>query len=174
MMEDIPERESVLVGTFSFNGHSIVILFDNRATHYFINKACTEKHQLVIEPANTSYVINTPGGRVITKQLVMYIPLNLAGKLFRTSLIVLDSQGIDVILGMSWMRDTRHYLTLFLTPCIWILQLTMLLFSNFHHQTPNILQFTKPLLRISRTFMCPASFRMYSQRIYRVYRQIRM
>jgi hypothetical protein len=110
MMEDIPERESVLVGTFSFNGHSIVILFDNRATHYFINKACTQKHQLVIEPANTSYVINTPGGRVITKQLVMYIPLNLAGKLFRTSLIVLDGQGIDVILGMSWMKGHKALL----------------------------------------------------------------
>jgi hypothetical protein len=47
-----------------------------------------------IEPTNTPYVISTPGGRVITKQLVMYTPLNLAGKLFRTSLIVLDGQGI--------------------------------------------------------------------------------
>jgi hypothetical protein len=49
-------------------------------------------------------VISTPGGRVVTKQLVMYTPLNLTGKLFRTSLIVLDGQGIDVILGMSWMK----------------------------------------------------------------------
>jgi hypothetical protein len=37
----------------------------------------------------------------------MYTTLNLAGKLFRTSLIVLDGQGINVILGMSWMKGHR-------------------------------------------------------------------
>jgi hypothetical protein len=98
---DIPEGESVLVGTFSLKGHPIVILFDTRATHDFISRAGTQRHQLAIEPTNTPYVISTPGGKVITKQLVMYTPLNLTGKLFRTSLIVLDGQGIDVILGMN-------------------------------------------------------------------------
>jgi hypothetical protein len=40
----------------------------------------------------------------------MHTPLNLAGKLFRTSLIVLDGQGIDVILGMSWMKGHKTQL----------------------------------------------------------------
>jgi hypothetical protein len=106
-MSDIPEGESVLVGTFSLNGHLIVVLFDTRATQDFISKACTQRHQLAIEPTNTPYVISTPGGRVITKELVMHTPLNLAGKLFRTSLIVLDGQRIDVILGMSWMKEHK-------------------------------------------------------------------
>jgi hypothetical protein len=36
----------------------------------------------------------------------MYTPLNQVGegKLFRTNLIVLDDQGIDVILGLHWMN----------------------------------------------------------------------
>jgi hypothetical protein len=89
-MSDVPEGELVLVDTFSLNGHPIVILFDTRATHDFISKACTQRYQLAIEPTNTPYVISTPGGRVITKELVMHTPLNLTGKLFRTSLIVLD------------------------------------------------------------------------------------
>jgi hypothetical protein len=100
-MSDIPEGELDLAGTFSLNGHPIVILFDTRATHDFISKECTQRHQLAIEPTNTPYVISTPRGRVVTKQLVMYTPLNLTGKLFRTSLIVLDGQGTDVILGMN-------------------------------------------------------------------------
>jgi predicted aspartyl protease len=105
-MSNVPEGESVLVGTFSLNGHQIVILFDTGATQDFINKARTQRYRLAIEPTNTPYVISTPGGMVITKELVMHTPLNLAGKLFRTSLIVLDGQGIDVILGMSWLNVT--------------------------------------------------------------------
>jgi hypothetical protein len=38
------------------------------------------------------------------------IPLNLAGKLYKTSLIILDGQGIDVILRMSWMREHKALL----------------------------------------------------------------
>jgi hypothetical protein len=34
------------------------------------------------------------------------VPLELARRVFPTHLIVLDGQGIDVILGMSWMK--RH------------------------------------------------------------------
>jgi hypothetical protein len=109
-MADIPEGESVLAGTFSLKGHLIVILFDIGATHDFISKACTQRHQLAIEPTNAPYAISTPVGRVITKELVMYTPLNLARNLFRTSLIVLDGQGINVILSMSWMKGHKPLL----------------------------------------------------------------
>jgi hypothetical protein len=56
---------------------------------------------------STPYMILTPGGNVITKQLVINAPLILVRKVYKTHLIVLDGQGIDVILGMSWMRDHK-------------------------------------------------------------------
>ena len=31
--------------------------------------------------------------------------LDLGGKIFQTQLLVLPSQGIDVILGMNWMKE---------------------------------------------------------------------
>jgi hypothetical protein len=49
-------------------------------------------------------MIHTTGGNVFTKQLAVSTPLNLAGKIYKTHLIVLDGQGIDVILEMTWMR----------------------------------------------------------------------
>jgi hypothetical protein len=35
------------------------------------------------------------------------IPLELAGRVFSTTLIILEGQGIDVILGMNWMKMHR-------------------------------------------------------------------
>jgi hypothetical protein len=109
-MEAIPEGEQVLAGTFSLSGHPIIILFDSDATHDFISKAYSQKHKLAVKSINTPYMIHTPGGNVFTKQLAASTPLNLAGKNYKTHLIVLEGQGIDVILGMSWMRDHKALL----------------------------------------------------------------
>jgi hypothetical protein len=40
----------------------------------------------------------------VANQIAREVPLELAGQVFPTHLIVLDEQGIDVILGMSWMK----------------------------------------------------------------------
>jgi hypothetical protein len=42
----------------------------------------------------------------------MATPLSLAGRLFRTNLIVLEGQGIDVILGMGWMKRYKAVLNI--------------------------------------------------------------
>jgi hypothetical protein len=40
----------------------------------------------------------------------MHTPLNLAGKLYKPSLIILDGQGLDIILDMGWMRAHKALL----------------------------------------------------------------
>jgi predicted aspartyl protease len=108
--EDILEGEPVLTSTFFLNGHSTVVLFDSGATHDFISKASTQKCKLVTEPISAPYMISTPEEQIVTKQVVVNPPLNLKGRTYKTCLIVLDGQGIDVILGMSWMRRHRALL----------------------------------------------------------------
>jgi hypothetical protein len=102
-LKDIPEGEQVLTGIFSLNRHHAVILFNLGATHDFITKSCTQRCQLSIHHIYTPYLISTPGGRIVTKQTVMHAPLDSAGKLYEPSLIVLDGQGLDIILGMGWI-----------------------------------------------------------------------
>jgi hypothetical protein len=109
-LEDIPEGEQVLMGTFSLNGYPVVVLLDSGATHDFITKACTQRCQLSIHHIDTPYLISTTGGRVVTKQTVMHAPLDLAGKLYKPSLIVLDGRGLDIILGIGWMRAHKALL----------------------------------------------------------------
>jgi hypothetical protein len=109
-LEDVPEGEQVLAGMFSLNGHPIIILFDSGATRDFISRAGTQKHRLGIQNSDSPYMINTPGGRVATKHIVPKTPLNLGGMVFKMCLIVLDGQGIDVILGMGWMKRNKTLL----------------------------------------------------------------
>jgi hypothetical protein len=47
------------------------------------------------------YVIRTTGGQVNADQIIRKAPLELAGRVFSTGLIILKGQELDVILGMS-------------------------------------------------------------------------
>jgi hypothetical protein len=46
-------------------------------------------------------------GRVDADQVAQKIPLELSRRILSTNLIILSGQGIDVILGMSWMKLHR-------------------------------------------------------------------
>jgi hypothetical protein len=65
---------------------------------------------MTIEYLPTPYMISTPGGKIFTRQVVVNPPLNLGGRVYKTSLIVLEGQGIDAILGMNWMKRHRALL----------------------------------------------------------------
>jgi hypothetical protein len=103
-MDGIPTGEEVLAGTFFLNERLIIILFDSGASHDFMSSACAKKARLTLMPSGAPYVISTPGGRVDEDQIVLKVPLDLSGRVLETDLIVLSGQGIDVILGMSWMK----------------------------------------------------------------------
>jgi hypothetical protein len=103
-MDGILTGEEVLVGTFFLNECPIVILFDSRASHDFMSSTCAKKVRLTLMASGAPYVIGTPGGRVDADQIVQKVPLDLSGRVFETDLTILSGQGIDVILGMSWMK----------------------------------------------------------------------
>jgi hypothetical protein len=104
MVEDIPKEEEVLAGTFLLFRSPTIILFDSRASHDFISSACAKRAKLPLTVAKPSYMIRTPGSRIMANLIARDVLLKLAGHVFPTHLIVLDGQGIDVILEMSWMK----------------------------------------------------------------------
>jgi hypothetical protein len=103
-------REEVLVGMFFLDEDPIIILSDFGALHDFISFTCAKKAVLSMLAAEAPYVISTPRGQVDADQIVHKAPLDLAGRVFSTYLITLKGQGIDVILGMSWMKLHRAVL----------------------------------------------------------------
>jgi predicted aspartyl protease len=100
----------VLAGTFYLNERPIVTLFDSGASHDFMSSACAKMARLTLVASEAPYVISTLGGRVDADRIVRKVPLNLSGQVFETDLIVLSGQGIDVILGMSWMKQHNDVL----------------------------------------------------------------
>jgi hypothetical protein len=103
-VKEIPTGEEVLAGTFFLSGYPIVILLDSGASHDFMSSTCAKKAKLSLVTSRMTYVISTPGGPVDAFRLVHRASLDLVGRVFETGLIVLNGQGLDVILGMSWMK----------------------------------------------------------------------
>jgi hypothetical protein len=106
-VEEISIGEEVLAGTFFLNKHPVIILFDSGASHDFISSTCAKKEMLSTVVVEAPYVISTPGGWVDADWIVCKAPLELAGRVFSTDIIILKGQWVDVILGMSWMKHHR-------------------------------------------------------------------
>jgi hypothetical protein len=104
-VEEIPMGEEVIAGTFSLNEHPVIILFDSGASRDFISSTCAKKARLSIVATEAPYVISTPGGWVDADRIVHKAPLELAGRVFSTDLIIPGGHGLDVILGMRWMKQ---------------------------------------------------------------------
>jgi hypothetical protein len=109
-VEEIPMGEEVLAGIFFLNECPIIILFDSGASHDFMSFTCAKKARLSLVASGVPYLISTPGGRVNADQVAQKVPLELSGRIFSTNLIILSGQGIDVVLGMSWMKLHRAVL----------------------------------------------------------------
>jgi hypothetical protein len=103
-MQDIPTGEEVLTGTFFLNECPIIILFGSRASHDFISSTCAKRARLTLVASGAPYVISKPGGQVDTGRIAQKVLLKLSGRVISTNLIILRRQGIDVILGMRWMK----------------------------------------------------------------------
>jgi hypothetical protein len=49
-------------------------------------------------------MIFTPGGKIASNQIIRHVPIKLGSKIFKTDLILLALEGMDIILGMDWMN----------------------------------------------------------------------
>jgi hypothetical protein len=106
-LEEIPLGEDVLAGTFFLYEHPIIILFHYGALYDFLSLTCAQKVGVTLYATQVPYSISTLGGRVVANQMTHKIPLELVGRVFSTTHIILEGQGIDVIFGMNWMKMHR-------------------------------------------------------------------
>ncbi|WVZ89166.1 hypothetical protein U9M48_035603 [Paspalum notatum var. saurae] len=99
------EGEPVLASTFLINEHPIVVLFDSGASHTFISGSYVTKHGYHIDNMKTKYHITAPGSPIDTNQIVRHLRLCIGTEDFYVDPVVFPNQGIDIILGMDWMKE---------------------------------------------------------------------
>jgi hypothetical protein len=100
-VEEAQEAPDVVIGMFLVNDISIVVLFDSGASHSFIPASYVGKHNLPLALLRCQMIVSSPGGDMPTRQLCPKVNLKIRGVDFVAILIVLESKGIDVILGMD-------------------------------------------------------------------------
>jgi hypothetical protein len=101
--EDTPD---VVLGEFLVQSFLATILFDSGASHSFISYYFVETHDIPAVALQKPLLTKSPGGHIPCHLGVINIPINLSGVVFPSILVVLNSHGIDVVLGMDWL--TKH------------------------------------------------------------------
>jgi hypothetical protein len=101
------EGEPVMMGTFFIANHLAVVLFDSSASHTFLSKTFIDKHCIPTVESKEGFVIQSPGGRIFTKEVFFHVPVSLAGYEFPTNMIVIKGQEVDVILGMNRLAQNK-------------------------------------------------------------------
>jgi hypothetical protein len=74
---------------------------------HFISTAYVEKHNLPIALIRCQMIVSSPGGDMPARQLCLKVNLKIRGANFFANLIVLESKGIDIILGMDWLSKHK-------------------------------------------------------------------
>jgi hypothetical protein len=75
--------------------------------HSFISIVYVEKHNLLIALVRYQMIISSLGGDMPARQLCPKVNLKIRGVNFVTELIVLESKGVDIILGMDWLSKHK-------------------------------------------------------------------
>jgi hypothetical protein len=89
---------------FLANSYPTTILLDFRASHSFVSSKFVAKHNLPINIMKYTMIVSSPEGEMKTKHICPAISISIRGVDFLSNLIIIDSKGIDIILGIDWLR----------------------------------------------------------------------
>jgi hypothetical protein len=102
-VEEIYDEPDAVYGTYQLNDFPALVLFDTGASHSFISRAFVDKHKLPTRTIDRPIKISSPGGELVAAFGCRDLTLGIGKHQFPAHLIVLESHGLDVILGMDWM-----------------------------------------------------------------------
>jgi hypothetical protein len=101
--DEAQQAQDVVLGMLLASSHPATILFDSGASHSFISSSFVARHNLLIATIKYTMLVSSPGGEMRTKHICLAVSITIRAVDFSSNLILLDSNGIGIILGMDWL-----------------------------------------------------------------------
>jgi hypothetical protein len=100
-VEDAQEALDIIISMILVNDNNTIVLFDSGASHSFVAANFVQKHNLPLSMLKNRMIVISPGGDMHARHVCPMVNILTRGVEFIANLIVLESKGIDVILGMD-------------------------------------------------------------------------
>jgi hypothetical protein len=78
-VDEAQEAPDVVLGTFSVNSTTAIVLFDYVAPHSFISAAYVEKHNIPVVMLKCCMMVSSPGGDMLARQVCPKVKIILGG-----------------------------------------------------------------------------------------------
>jgi hypothetical protein len=106
-MEEAQAAPDVIISMILVNDNNAIVLFDSEASHSFVATSFVQKYNLPLSMLKNWMIVSSPRGDMHARHVCSKVSIFIRGVEFLANLVVLESKGIDVILGMDWLR--KHY-----------------------------------------------------------------
>jgi hypothetical protein len=106
-VEDAQAAPDVIIGMILINDNGAIVLFDSRASHSFVAANFVQKYNLPLSMLKNRMIVSSPRGDMHARHVCPNVSILIKGVEFLANLIVLESKGIDMILGMDWLSKHK-------------------------------------------------------------------
>jgi hypothetical protein len=106
-VEDAQAAPDVIIGMILINDNNAIVLFDSGPSHSFVAANFVQKHNLPLSMLKNQMIVSSPAGDMHAGHVCPKVNILIRGVEFIANLIVLESKGIDVILGMDWLSKHK-------------------------------------------------------------------
>ncbi|XP_050909944.1 uncharacterized protein LOC127123807 [Lathyrus oleraceus] len=99
-------EDGLVRGTCFINNIPLITIIDTGATHCFVVADCVERLGLSLSSLGRDMIVEVPVKGTVSSSLVCKsCPLSIFGKDFVVDLVCLPLVGLDVVLGMDWLKS---------------------------------------------------------------------
>jgi hypothetical protein len=100
-MEDAQAAPYFIIAMILVNDNNAIVLFDSGASHSFVAANFMQKYNLPISMLKNRMIVSSPGGDMHARHVCPKVSILIRGVEFLANFNVLESKGIDMILGMD-------------------------------------------------------------------------
>jgi hypothetical protein len=100
-VEEAQAAPDVIIGMILVNDNNAIVLFDSGASHSFVAASFVQKYNLPLSMLKDWMIVSSTGGDMHARHVCSMVSILKRGVEFLSILIVLESKGISVILGMD-------------------------------------------------------------------------